>query len=66
MSFLIIFAVLALCVVGMAIGLVFGRPPIKHCGGAAIGPDGKRGTCSLCGNTSCPNQGKKKPESTEA
>ena len=46
---LIVLGVLLLCVAGMAIGVMFGRKPIKHCGGA-INEHGEREACSLCGN----------------
>lgn len=52
----IVLTVLLLCVLGMAIGVMAGRKPIKHCG-STIGPNGEVLECSLCGNRSrCPNQ----------
>ena len=54
----IVLGVLLLCVAGMAIGVMFGRKPIKHCGGA-INDRGEREPCSLCGNRdACPNKDK--------
>lgn len=56
---LIVLFVLGLCVAGMAIGVMNGRKPIKHCGGAALDANGNRSKCALCGNTTCKNN--KKP-----
>jgi hypothetical protein len=53
--FLIVLAVLLLCVLGMSIGVIFGRKPIKHCGGASIGHKGEVIDCPLCSNTGCKN-----------
>lgn len=53
---LIVLAVLGLCVTGMAVGVMNGRKPIRHCGGASLDADGNRGECALCGNTSCKNR----------
>lgn len=63
----IVLAVLLLCVLGMAIGVMAGRKPIKHCG-STIGANGEVVECSLCGNRStCPNQrGKRAPHSDSA
>lgn len=53
---LIVMAVIGICVTGMAVGVMNGRKPIRHCGGAAADADGKPGKCALCGNTSCKNK----------
>jgi hypothetical protein len=55
---LIVLAVLGICVTGMAVGVMNGRKPIRHCGGAALDAEGNPGKCALCGNTTCKNQGK--------
>lgn len=60
--FIIAPAVLLLCVLGMSIGVIMGRKPIKHCG-AAIDANGNKTECALCGNTSCKN--KKSPENDQ-
>ena len=63
---LIVLGVLLLCVAGMAIGVIFGRKPIKHCGGA-INDRGEREPCSLCGNRDrCPNKDKDAADDAEA
>ena len=53
---LIVLAVLGLCVTGMAVGVINGRKPIRHCSGAALDADGNPGKCALCGNTTCERQ----------
>lgn len=55
--FLVVLGVLLLCVLGMSIGVMMGRKPIKHCG-ASIDANGNRTECALCGNTSCKNNKK--------
>lgn len=52
--FFIVLGVLFLCVLGMSVGVIMGRKPIKHCG-AAIDANGNRTECALCGNTTCKN-----------
>jgi len=48
MVYVLAFVVMALVIVGMAIGVINGREPLKgSCGGlAAVGIDGK---CEICG-----------------
>jgi hypothetical protein len=58
---LVALGVIGVCVAGMAIGVMNGRTPIKHCGSASIGPDGKRTECALCGNKTCKNNSKNTP-----
>ena len=56
--------VLLLCVGGMAIGVMFGRKPIKHCGGA-INERGEREACTLCGaKGTCKREDKQAPQPT--
>ena len=62
-TILFVLITLLICVGAMAIGVMFGRKPIKHCGGAQMA-DGKTVSCALCGNSGCPN--KKKAEAQEA
>ena len=53
----IVLAVLLLCVIGMAVGVMAGRKPIKHCG-SSVGPNGETISCPTCGNRSCANNPK--------
>jgi len=53
---LIVLGVLLICVGGMSVGVLAGRKPIKHCGGAATDAQGNPVECALCGNTSCKNK----------
>jgi hypothetical protein len=57
---LVVLFVFTICVAGMAIGVMNGRKPIKHCGGAALDANGNRTSCALCGNGTCKNN----PENT--
>lgn len=50
--FIIVLGVLLLCVLGMSVGVIMGRKPIKHCG-AVVDANGNKTECSLCGNMSC-------------
>ncbi len=52
---IIVLGVLLLCVLGMSVGVLSGRKPIKHCG-AVVDADGNTVECSLCGNTQCKNK----------
>ena len=52
---LIILAVLLLCVLGMAIGVLFGRKPIQHCGNSSLVYKGEKIDCPVCANTRCKN-----------
>lgn len=48
MLWLVTFAVMLLCVAGMAVGVMAGRKPIAgSCGG--MGATGVESTCTLCG-----------------
>ena len=48
MPWLVTFAVMLLCVAGMAVGVMAGRQPIAgSCGG--IGATGVESSCTLCG-----------------
>ena len=54
MSSLIIYIIIstgivALCLAGMAIGLIFRNKPIRACGQAARDFDGQTITCAVCG-----------------
>ncbi len=53
-TFLIVFGVLLVCVVGMSVGVIAGRKPIKHCG-SSVDPTGNKVGCSMCGNMECKN-----------
>ncbi len=55
MPVLVVLAVLLLCVLGMAIGVVFGRKPIRHCGGSSLVYKGEKIDCPLCSNEGCKN-----------
>lgn len=55
MTWLLVFAVMLLVVLGMALGVLFGRKPIAgSCGGIANLTEQER--CALCGGTpkACP------------
>jgi hypothetical protein len=54
--FLVVTAVLLLCVTGMAVGVMAGRKPIQHCGNATVDENGNKVECALCGNTECKNK----------
>jgi len=59
--FLTVFGVLLVCVVAMAVGVLAGRKPIKHCG-SAVDADGNKIECSVCGNMSCKNKKPAEPD----
>ena len=52
---LIFFAVLLLCVAGMALGVLNRRKPIQHCGGASLKIRGEVIDCPACAKSACPN-----------
>ena len=54
--FLIVSAVLLLCVGGIAVGVISGRKPIQHCGNSTVDANGNRSECALCGNKQCKNK----------
>ncbi|MCC5847825.1 MAG: ApbE family protein [Verrucomicrobia bacterium] len=62
---LIVLAVLLLCVLGMSVGVLSGRKPIKHCG-AVVDASGNKVECSICGNTSCKNKKELEEKKQEA
>lgn len=44
--------VLALAGIAMAVGVIFKRKPIRHCGGASLTVNGEQIDCPACGNAS--------------
>jgi len=52
-TFLAAFVILGLAVLGMALGVIFGRSPIKGSCGGLNNVDGLEGDCQLCGNKKC-------------
>lgn len=54
---LIVLGVLLLCVIGMAVGVLNGRTPIRHCG-AVVDAQGNKVECAICGNKTCKNNKK--------
>jgi hypothetical protein len=55
--FAVVLGVLLICVLGMAIGVIFGRKPIQHCS-SSFKYKGQNIDCPLCSNKECPNQNK--------
>lgn len=47
---LVTLLVLALAGTAMAIGVLFKRKPIRHCGGASLEFNGEKIDCPACGN----------------
>jgi len=56
LPFVIILAVLLLCVAGMSVGVLNGRKPIQHCASSSRNFKGQPIDCPLCSNKECPNQ----------
>lgn len=63
--FLIVLGVLLVCVVAMAVGVIMGRNPIKHCG-SVVDANGNTVSCSVCGNMTCSKRKKEAQVPEEA
>lgn len=51
MTFFAVFALMAIVVAGMSVGVIFGRKPIKgSCGGVGAALGEKEYTCPVCGD----------------
>ncbi len=51
-TLLVTLVILALAGLAMAIGVLFKRKPIRHCGGASLSMNGDKIDCPACGNAS--------------
>ena len=62
----ITFGVVLLGVLAMVFGVMKSGKPIQHCGGAAIGPNGEKIQCKLCGGDPDDCETKRESEAANA
>ncbi len=68
-TFLLVFALLGLIIIGMSVGVLMGRKPIKgSCGGVGAALGQKDYTCDICGDdpNKCDEQNKQSTGSESA
>ncbi len=67
--FFIVFIIFALCILGMAVGIIIRNKGFSTCGRAAAAAlEGKEGVCSVCGSGSseCKRDSKDKQKQPDA
>jgi len=67
-TFLLVFALLGLIIIGMSVGVLMGRRPIKgSCGGVGAALGQKDYTCDICGDdpNKCDEQNKQSIDSED-